>query len=241
MVRIKLLLILPCLWSLTLLVGCETTGEGFQDSYNTTVNQYGDPRVRDDMNRLTRNGRTLPSSTELKEAIDPSADCTACSQRRNANRTAGMLTWEEYASQSRRTGSFFDGPQGRVEFYNSSALSLPDGPGHTTHGKARHLDRSILDVIPLIAGAHKAHGQPMRVSHTTGGRHSANSLHYYGRAIDIDPHPASKKMAIAREIQSRLAASGGGCGYFVLVESSHIHVSYKGEGRSGGCPGFSVD
>jgi|GEM_PF-3652425 len=239
MLRIKFFYIFPLLWSLTTFVGCETTGEDFQNGYNTTVNQYGDPRVRGDMDRLTNNGRTLPSSRELASAIDPSADCTACSQRRNAGRGAGFLSWEEYVSQSNRTGSFFDGPLGRVEFYNSSALSLPGGAGYTTHGVARHLDRTILDVIPLIAGAHQAHGQPMRVSHTTGGRHSSNSLHYSGRAIDIDPQPASRKVAIAREIRDRLAASGGGCGYFVLVESSHIHVSYKGEGRSGGCPGFS--
>lgn len=227
-----------------LAVGCETTGDGCQQGYQQATSDM-DPNSRRTMDGLTRGGRTLPSSSQLSRAIDPGADCDSCSSQRNnvlGLRSSGRGSsagWDEFVQHSRRSGNNFSGPYGRVEFYNGSHLSLPGGAGITAVGKARHLDRKILDIMPILAEAHKAEGQPVRVSHTTSGRHSQNSLHYAGRAIDIDPDPASKKMAIARQIEARLKASGKGCGYFVYVEPSHIHVSFKGEGRTG-CPGFSV-
>lgn len=164
---------------------------------------------------------------------------TQCGGELVQGASAGM-NWEQFEQNSRKSGITYDGPYGRVEFYNGSIHSLPGGMGITAVGGEPRLDRSILDIMPLLAIAHKRKGLPVRVSHTTGGKHSTNSLHYKGRAIDIDPHPASRRMAVAEEIRNVLASSGRGCGYFVLVEASHIHVSYKGPSYSG-CPGFAVD
>lgn len=164
---------------------------------------------------------------------------TQCGGELVQGASAGM-NWDQFTANSQRSGITYTGPYGRVEFYNGSIHSLPDGMGITSVGGNPRLDRSILDIVPLLAIAHKRKGLPMRVSSTTGGIHSQNSLHYSGRAIDIDPHPASRKMAVAEEIKNVLASSGRGCGYFVLVEATHIHVSYKGA-SAGGCPGFAME
>lgn len=147
------------------------------------------------------------------------------------------LNWEQFVSRSRRQGTTYNGPYGRVEFYNGSINSLPGGSGISDVGRATHLDTSILDIIPIIASAHQQVGLPTRVSHTTGGHHSSNSLHYAGRAIDLDPDPSSRRLEVANKIKDLLASSGRGCGYYILVHTSHIHVSFKGVGRTG-CPGF---
>lgn len=150
------------------------------------------------------------------------------------------MNWDQFVANSQKSGMTYNGPYGRVEFYNGSVQSLPGGSGISDVGRSRHLDRSILDIIPFLAMAHKQEGLPMRVSHTTGGVHSSNSLHYSGRAIDIDPHPASRRLDVAEKMRDILRSSGRGCGYFILVEATHIHVSYKGSGY-GGCPGFAME
>lgn len=155
------------------------------------------------------------------------------------------LNWEKFKSQSQRVGNNFTGPFGRVEFYNQSEKALPGGPGISANRKTRFLSKKMLNVIPFLALAHRRKGKALRISHTTSGFHSPNSLHYSGNAIDIDPLPDGSTYSVAQEIQRTLASSGKGCGYFVYVETSrktgrrHIHVSFKGE-KNTGCPGFSV-
>lgn len=150
------------------------------------------------------------------------------------------VNWDSFLSRSQRSGPHFNSSFGRVEFYNNSHRALPGEAGISSTSNSKYLDRKILDVIPFLAMAHKKHNQAVRVSHTTSGRHSKNSLHYSGRAIDIDPSPASSRKKIAQEIVRTLASSGKGCGYFVYVESSHIHISYKGASYEG-CPGYLED
>ncbi len=73
-------LIIPFLVAIVL-TGCETTGEGFQNGYSSATSGM-DSGTRNQMNRLTRNGRTLPSSSELSRAIDPGAECDSCAHNR---------------------------------------------------------------------------------------------------------------------------------------------------------------
>lgn len=220
------------LYSLFLLafaMGCEPAGNGQMNLGTQPYTNDFSPRVRNNLRRL-----------EVNEAISTLMDGPTCCNQGVMQAAGQSIEWDEFVANSQRAGDIFDGPFGRIEFYNRSAWSLPGGPGVTSTGNATHLDESILDIMPLLALAHRQEGLPMRVSSTTGGRHSANSLHYHGRAIDIDPHPASRRMDVARRIRDMLASSGRGCGYFVLVHPTHIHVSYKGQGRSG-CPGFLVE
>ena len=179
----------------------------------------------------------------------PKPDCTQCEDT-SPRRNTGVLNWESYKSNSStsiRGGiPVDDTPYGRVEWYNGTKRSLPGGGGMRNSKGNKYLDRSILDIMPYVALAHKELGMPTRMAHTTDGTHSTNSLHYKGRAIDIDPLPDSKRRAAYNKIIEKLSStvdpSTGkpiGCGYFVYDEHSHIHVSYKGP-NYGGCPGKKI-
>lgn len=214
---------------LTLVVSCEQAGNGQMNLGGASLYTNDmPPRFNRSMGRL-----------DINEAVSTLMNGPTCCNQGIMQEAGQSIEWEEFVANSQRAGDMFDGPFGRVEFYNGSARSLPGGGGITSTGNARYLDESILDILPLIALAHRQEGLPTRVSSTTGGRHSSNSLHYHGRAIDIDPDPASRKRDVAERIRDMLAASGRGCGYFVLVEPTHIHVSYKGSGYPG-CPGYQV-
>ncbi|MCF8057772.1 MAG: hypothetical protein K9K67_00640 [Bacteriovoracaceae bacterium] len=223
--RNKLLMIFT---SLLFVFGCETPNNGGMATGVPDVSNFS-PGVRRNLRRM-----------DLTQAIDTVMRGPATCGSELVRGASDQLTWEQFVAQSRRQGTNFSGPFGRVEFYNNSHLALPGERGITAVGAGRHLDQKILDILPLIAIAHQNKRQPVRISHTTSGRHSAGSHHYSGRALDIDPHPERTRMAVAEEIRNVLASSGRGCGYFVLVEATHIHVSYKGQGRTG-CPGFAVD
>ena len=223
--RNKNLIIFICL---VFIWGCETTQNGGISSGVPDISNFS-PSVRRDLRRM-----------DVTQAINTVMQGPTQCNPELVRGASDRLTWDEFVARSRRQGNNFSGPFGRVEFYNNSHLALPGERGITAVGAGRHLDQTMLDILPLIAIAHQNKRQPVRISHTTSGRHSAGSNHYSGRALDIDPHPERTRMAVAEEIRNVLASSGRGCGYFVLVEATHIHVSYKGQGRTG-CPGFAVD
>lgn len=212
------------------LVSCEQTGNGAAELNRSSL--YANDMPPNFNRRMRR--------LEVNDAIGTLMNGPTCCNQGIMQEAGQSIEWEEFVANSRRTGTNFDGPFGRIEFYNHSELSLPGGRGISAVGGRGHLDESILDILPLVALAHRQEGLPVRVSSTTGGRHSNGSLHYSGRAIDIDPDPASRKMDVAERIKDMLAASGRGCGYYILVEATHIHISYKGQGRTG-CPGFETE
>ncbi len=203
----------------------------------------------------------IPSSTQrdiqrgnITRAVNdltnpPQAECTQCEDT-SPRRSTGRLNWDTYKSNSRTSMSggipIDETPYGRVEWYNGTRRSVPGGGGMRNSKGVKYLDRSMLDIMPYIAMAHKELGMPTRMAHTTDGTHSTNSLHYSGKAIDIDPLPDSKRRAAYNKIIEKLSntkdPSTGkpiGCGYFVYDEHSHIHVSYKGP-NYGGCPGSKI-
>ena len=67
-------------------------------------------------------------------------------------------------------------------------------------------------------------GRPAIVTSVEDGRHTATSLHYRGRALDLRTrdlsHAQKRKYAIA--LRSAL-----GPGWEVIIESDHIHVEYE--------------
>ncbi len=179
----------------------------------------------------------------------PKANCPNCTTERTSTRSTGLYNWETYKKNSRTSvvgGVPTDTtPYGKVQWFNGTKRSVPGGGGMRGKGSS-YLDRSMLDILPYIAMAHNDLGIPTRIAHSVDGTHSANSLHYSGRALDIDPMPDSKRRAAYNKIIEKLRntkdPSTGkpiGCGYFVYDEHSHIHVSYKGPGY-GGCPGSKI-
>lgn len=73
-------------------------------------------------------------------------------------------------------------------------------------------------------------GVPFVVTSGTEGRHSANSLHYGGNAMDLrrrDLDSAGKTSQAVSALKSQL-----GSNYDVVLESDHIHVEY--DPKSGG-------
>lgn len=203
------------------------------------------PQVQRDITR----GKITAAVNGLTDP--PQVDCAHCdTEERTPTRSTGALNWNTYTENSRTSISggipIDDTPYGRVEWYNGTKRSTPGGGGMGNSRGSKYLDRSMLDIMPYVALAHKELGIPTRMAHTTDGTHSTNSLHYSGRAIDIDPAPDSKRRAAFNNIVSKLSStidpSTGkpiGCGYFVYDEISHIHVSYKGAGYSG-CPGSKI-
>lgn len=68
------------------------------------------------------------------------------------------------------------------------------------------------------------HGQELVVTSGMEGTHSAQSLHYYGYAMDLRTNyftPAQANHAVT-ELRSRL-----GNDYDVVLERTHCHVEYQ--------------
>jgi len=66
---------------------------------------------------------------------------------------------------------------------------------------------------------------PLVITSITDGKHSDNSLHYDGQAIDLRtrnlPHENSAKIA-GNQIKECLGAE-----YDVIIHSTHIHIEYQ--------------
>ena len=83
------------------------------------------------------------------------------------------------------------------------------------------------EMRPVLIAADKIwkkHGKELVVTAGTDGTHSAGSLHYYGRAVDLRTYYFSKetKEAVYLALSEALPA----CDYDVVKEKTHIHVEY---------------
>ena len=78
--------------------------------------------------------------------------------------------------------------------------------------------RAVLDSV-----TQKAVGRPAIITSVLDGTHSANSLHYEGRALDLRTRDLT-----AEQIEEYATAlrSGLGQGWDVVVEKTHIHIEW---------------
>ncbi len=88
----------------------------------------------------------------------------------------------------------------------------------------------IEAALGVAEGLYGEYGYPLVITSLQDGVHATNSKHYTGQAADLrtsnlDP---SIVAGLAQELQARL-----GAGYWVLLESDHIHVQ---ETSTGGLP-----
>ena len=65
-------------------------------------------------------------------------------------------------------------------------------------------------------------GSDLVVTSVVDGRHSTNSLHYAGQAIDLRTRNVGEPKAICDEIEEALTDE-----YDVVLESDHIHVEFQ--------------
>lgn len=85
------------------------------------------------------------------------------------------------------------------------------------------LDIRMRPVLTQAAYIWNLQGQELVVTAGLDGEHSANSLHYYGLAVDLRTRDFTKaeKEEVTAELKKVL-----GCNYDVVFHLSHIHVEY---------------
>ncbi|GAB4016475.1 MAG: hypothetical protein Fur0010_16300 [Bdellovibrio sp.] len=82
-IRLKIVVqrpVVTLLFSALILSGCVSSGDEFGNQYaNMRENSGVSPRVQESMDRLTKNGRTFPTSGDIAREVDPTRDvCTTC-------------------------------------------------------------------------------------------------------------------------------------------------------------------
>lgn len=89
------------------------------------------------------------------------------------------------------------------------------------------LDEDVQKQLSKFAGAFPN----AVITSTTGGKHSANSLHYSGRAIDI--RTRDKSPAEIRAMTEWWASQGGDIelGYEAESSSPHLHIGFRTDGK----------
>lgn len=88
----------------------------------------------------------------------------------------------------------------------------------------------IVRAIVMAAGVWARHGKPLTLTSLNDSRHSARSLHYEGKAVDLRTRDEGPSYAQwPPEMKERLATelrAGLGSDYDVVVERTHIHVEF---------------
>ena len=80
---------------------------------------------------------------------------------------------------------------------------------------------------PVLIGSNdiwEEHGEELVVTGGLEGTHSAGSLHYYGRALDLRTRYFSDqtKREVTRKLREFLGED-----YDVVLESSHCHIEWQ--------------
>ena len=87
------------------------------------------------------------------------------------------------------------------------------------------LKPEIIIAAMIADGVWTEHGQELVITSGTDGKHSKNSRHYIGMAIDLRTWYFEKKLRplIARKLRLTL-----GTEYKVVNHKTHIHVQFNG-------------
>lgn len=80
-----------------------------------------------------------------------------------------------------------------------------------------------LHAILTIMQCHMEEKQPFTITSISDGKHSKNSLHYKGRAVDIRTRTL---MGITPQQMAARIKDDLGKDYDVVVEATHLHVEY---------------
>lgn len=93
--------------------------------------------------------------------------------------------------------------------------------------------RAVMwDAAAKASAAFDRYGYQFVITSGLDGKHSANSLHYKGLALDIRSRhiaPQSAKLKVLAELQAAL-----GKDFDVILEADHYHVEYDPEEKGPG-------
>lgn len=79
--------------------------------------------------------------------------------------------------------------------------------------------------VIVVNDVYNNYSKELVITSITDGKHSRNSRHYIGMAIDTRTRYFDDftKLAVADDIRDRLGKQ-----FFVLVETNHIHIQFNG-------------
>ena len=85
------------------------------------------------------------------------------------------------------------------------------------------LQPQILLGYIIVKGIFQKHGYPCMITSGEDGKHSPNSFHYKGQAIDIRSRwvDSDRRIALLKECQEAL-----GSNYDMVLEKDHYHLEY---------------
>lgn len=88
----------------------------------------------------------------------------------------------------------------------------------------RGIQPEILLAVQIAESIYRHHGYDFTVTSFVDGRHSANSLHYKGQAVDLRVWgvPEEKRQALADEIGAALGRQ-----FDVVFEGDHVHIEHE--------------
>jgi hypothetical protein len=86
------------------------------------------------------------------------------------------------------------------------------------------LKPEILIALMVAEKIWSNHGQELVITSGTDGKHSENSRHYIGMAVDLRTRyfSESEKTIVTMDLQRELE------GFKVILHKTHIHIQYNG-------------
>ncbi len=102
--------------------------------------------------------------------------------------------------------------------YLKEGVKIVDLTGALLHNE---LTEALVDVEDIFG----QHNSPTVITSAWDGKHSANSLHYVGRAVDLRTWYLNDAEETA-ELLQRLLNRRYGPAFDVVWESDHIHLEY---------------
>lgn len=117
-----------------------------------------------------------------------------------------------------RHGGAAGDPSGRAPM-----VLLPAGVGIKRGVILRGLDRRMQPALRIARDIWRGHGRKLVITSGLDGRHTRNSRHYVGLALDFRSRDLGRaaRGQVARELRKAL-----GPRFQVLLEKDHIHVEY---------------
>ena len=99
-------------------------------------------------------------------------------------------------------------------------MSISLKPGVVLHGLAT----PVIVAMIVADQVYSEHGHNLTLTSALDGKHSSQSLHYVGQAIDLRTRdvPEDLRKTLRKKIAQRL-----GSDFDVILEKTHIHIEYQ--------------